>query len=531
MSRSRFRASALDPNDSFSFANVTVDGYSGEELNEGYQTGIVLKYGPTGATKLTLAAADGAITQSGTGLVSFNGNVHANNDMLVLGNFTVMGTTTEIDTDQMFVTDPITTLNASGSELLSQWSGLSIRDADGYNRIGWSFDGYWALSTAAVAGMDANPDRAIAFVGSTFTNGDLSVISSHAGSGAHKVGVFPTGNLISDNVQNALEELQGEIDALIPGSVTSAEGTTSLNWTIHKYDAPFTQESPCLIEHGGNGLGSELDGYLCTITDPTQPYRMQFKMYKDAVLIDPSVHIGVYGGVEDLNSSLVFNAGTGAAAKIASIKLWGTEDRLIYDATEHNFAGPVEMYNSLLVDGYLDAYGNVALGDSSSDTLYVGATIVSSLLPENNLHLLGDPTHRWMDGYFDFFVPTYYTPVGSNYSLEGHLKGIDAKLGTITNFTHGAYIITAGEAATDTLDSSRAVNQGIQADVGSLTDTQFLNNVYVYLDGQLLLNDTAKRANNGAVVNDVARDSATPSLLRFNRDVKKGAILQIVITM
>src|SRR5574343_1164545 len=120
MSRSRFRATALDPNDSFSFGNVRVDGYSGEELNEGYQTGIVLKYGPTGATKLTLAAADGAISQCGVGLVSFNGNVHANNDMLGLGNLTVMGTTTEIDTEQLFVTDPITTLNASGSELLSK---------------------------------------------------------------------------------------------------------------------------------------------------------------------------------------------------------------------------------------------------------------------------------------------------------------------------------------------------------------------------------------------------------------------------
>jgi hypothetical protein len=193
------------------------------------------------------------------------------------------------------------------------------------------------------------------------------------------------------------------------------------------------------------------------------------------------------------------------------------------------FSGPVHAANSMLVDGYLDAYGAVALGNSASDTLYVGATIVSSLLPENNLHLLGDPTQRWIDGYFDFFVPTSYTPIGSNYSLEGHLKGIDAKLGTVASFTHGAYIITVGEAGSNTLDTARLVDQGLQTDVSSLTDTQFRDNVYIYLDGQFMLNDTAKRASNGAVVNDVARDTVTTSLLRFSRDVKKGAIVQVVI--
>jgi hypothetical protein len=111
------------------------------------------------------------------------------------------------------------------------------------------------------------------------------------------------------------------------------------------------------------------------------------------------------------------------------------------------------------------------------------------------------------------------------------LNGIDAALSSLTSFKHGTYIITSVEATANTLDSARAQDQGVLVDVTLYTDNQFRDNVYIYLDGQMLLNDTAKRATNGAVVNDVARDTANVSLLRFNRDIKKSAIVQIVATM
>lgn len=527
MARSRLRASALDPNDSFAFANIVVDGYSGEEINEGYQTGIVLKYGPTGATKLTLFAADGGIQQDGTGLVTFNGNVHANNDVQILGNLTVLGTTTEIDSQKMVVTDPITTLNASGTELLSDWTGLTLRDTDGYNRIGWSFDGYWAISSAPVPGSDTVPDRAIAFLGAGVTNGDLSSTAS-GNSGAGHVGNTAVGNLTSTNVQAALEELQGDIDTIMAGNI-DLKGTNSLTFMINRDATAGVDEDPCLILKGGDGTAL-IDGYLCNITDSVNGDRMQFTMYQNGSRISPDVHIGTRALTDDLDATLTLNAGDGASAVQATIKLLGTEDRVEYTADQHTFNGPVRMTGNTVVDGYLYANGNVALGNDLADTIDINGTIISDLVPTNNTYYVGTPTNRWVDGYFDFFTPTNYTPVGSNYSLEGHLKGIDAKLATVTSFTHGTYIFTAGEATANTLDSSRAVDQGLQADVGSLSDTQFLNNVYIYLDGQLLLNDSAKRASNGAVVNDVARDTVTPSLLRFSRDVKKGAILQIVIT-
>jgi hypothetical protein len=529
MTRSRLRAAALDHNDSFAFANVTVDGYSGEELNEGYQTGIVLKYGPTGATKLTLAAADGAINQAGTGLVTFNGNVHANNDVQILGNLTVMGTTTEIDTEQLFVTDPITVLNASGLEVLSDWTGLTLRDTDGYNRIGWTFDGYWAISSVASAGMDANPDRAIAFLGTGITNGDLSSTTLND-SGADHIGNTAVGNLSSTNVQDALEELQGDVDNIYAGN-WDLKGTTSLTFMINRDATGVVDEDACLILKGGDGTDI-IDGYLCTITDSVNGDRMQFSMYQAGSRISPDVHLGLLGLTDDLDALLTFNAGDGASAVQAVIKLLGTEDSLHYTADHHTFNGPVRLTGNEVVDGYLYANGNVVLGnDLLTDTLYINATIISDLVPTNDTYYVGLPANRWIDGYFDFFVPTNYVPVGSNYSLEGHLKGIDAALSSLTTFRHGGYIVTVLEAGTDTVDSARTADQGTTVDLTLYTDAQFRDNVYIYLDGQLLLNDTAKRANNGAVVNDIARDTADPSLLRFGRNIKKGSVLQIVATM
>jgi hypothetical protein len=527
MSRSRLRAAALDHNDSFSFANVTVDGYSGEELNEGYQTGIVLKWGPTGATQLTLASADGAITQDGIGLVTFNGQVRANNDVEILGDLTVLGTTTEIDSQKMTVTDPITTLNSSGTELLSDWAGLTLHDADGYNRIGWNFDGYWAVSSAFTPGSDANPDRALAFLGTGVTNGDLSSTTSN-NSGADHIGNTAVGNLISTNVQDALEELQGDIDDIYAGN-WDLKGTTSLTFMINRDATGIVDEDACLILKGGDGTDI-IDGYLCTITDSVNGDRMQFSMYQAGSLISPDVHIGTLGLTDDLDALLTFNAGDGASAHQAVIELLGTEDSLHYTADHHTFSGPVRLTGNEVVDGYLYAYGNVVLGNSLGvDTLDINATITSDLVPTDETYYVGTPTNKWIDGYFDFFVPANYTPVGDNYSLEGHLKGIDAALASITSAPHGVYIVTTAEGTTNSVDSARAVDQGDQTDLTSYSDVQFRDDILIYLDGQLLMNDTAKRANTGAVVNDVARDTADPSVLLFSRNIKKGSVLQIVV--
>ena len=212
--RSLFRPDQLDSNGSYNFAQLVIDGYSGGDLDDGYLMGLVLTDGYTGGSEtLRIDAHDGAINQIGTGQVTFNGNVHAAQSVIIDGDLTVQGTTTTIDTEQMIVTDPITVVNASGSEAQSDWTGFSARDVDGYNRIGWMFDGYWAISSSAVdvSQPDASPDRALAFLGDGYTNGDLSS-TTDSDSGADKIGVTAISGVNGDSVQSVLEALDSAID-------------------------------------------------------------------------------------------------------------------------------------------------------------------------------------------------------------------------------------------------------------------------------------------------------------------------------
>jgi hypothetical protein len=561
--RSRLRAFQLDSDDSFEFAQLTIDGYSGGELNDGYLTGLILTAGSPagpGSTTLALYADDGEINQFGSGQVTFNGNVDMNNGLDVLGgnvyvandvtidgDLTVNGVETILTVESLVVEDPVEILNSQGTEALTDWTGLSVRDADGYNRIGWVFDGYWAVSDAysGVGQPDAVPNRALAHFGTGVTENDLSVDAA-----ASYIGVAEIGGVIGNNIQEALENLaQGNIPL---------EGTTNLTWHINTDATPSTDEDPCLIMSGGDGT-SLMDGYLCLITDSGTGTRFQFSTYDDSVLTDTDVHINASGGTDNIDATLTFNAGNGSDAYQASISLDGSTSFLVYTATEHDFSGDVRMFNDLDVDGNANVDGNadiggtldvtgaatlsstldvtgdatfdgyVTLGDSSTDQLVFNGTVYSDFLPDDCAYQLGDPTHRWLDGYFCLFTPSYYTPVGDDSSLEGHLKGIDDALSNVTlNPARGVYEITPAEATADTLDTSRTVDQGDQTAVGGYTDIQFRDNIFVYLNGQLLWNDPTPAASPAAVVYDVARKTGSLNDLVFGGDVKKGAVIQVV---
>lgn len=528
--RSVLRADQLDRNDTFNFAKVVIDGYSGGDLNDGYLMGLVLTDGYLGGGEtIRMDAHDGAINQAGTGQVRFSGNVDAEsgvdvtgghlyvaNNATIDGNLTVQGTTTTIDTEQMIVTDPITIINASGSEASSDWTGLSARDADGYNRIGWVFDGYWAISDSysALSSPDADPNRAIAFVGAGETNGDLSSTTAND-SGASKIGIETIVGLAATNVQDALEELNTDIANL-------EEGTDNISFHINQDATSGVDEDPCLIMSGGSGTRL-VDGYFCVITDDTNGDRFRLKMYSDGTVEDTALHLGSLGDTTALDAYLVFNSGDGGTAYQATLKADGTGDLLYTTESEHVFSGDVHAQNDLVVDGY------ATLGDTADDHLVVNATIYSDLAADDCQYLNGTTTERWLDGYFCFGSRTNYTPVGNASSLEGHLRGIDNALATVQiDPPRGVYVITTAEAATDSLSTARAVDQGDQTTVGGFTDLQFQDNVYVYWNGQLLFNDPASAANNAAVQNDVARQTGTLNTLLFSGNLKPGAIIQIV---
>lgn len=537
--RSLIRANQLDTSGSYHFAQLLIDGYSGADSDDGYLMGLVLKDGYLGGVEtLRIDAHNGAINQLGFGQVSFNGNVDAKNgldvsgadlnvltnanvtgNVFIQGDLTVEGTTTTIDTEQLLIADPISILNLSGSEALTTWTGFSAHDADGYNRLGWLFNGYWGISTAASAGTDDEPTRALAYLGSGETNGDLSLTS--ASSGASKIGVNPTAGIVATNVQSALEELSSEI-------TTSGSGTTDIQFTINKDAVAGTDEDSCLIMKGGSGTAL-VDGYLCSITDDVAGDRLQFSLFRDGVKEDTRLHLGAAGATDNIDAYLVLNAGDGSTAHTASLVLDGNNDILKYTATLHEFIGNVTADNDVTITGDLFANGDTTIGSASSDTLTVTSTITSNLLPTDDTYYLGDNTHRWVDGYFSFFTPVHYTPVGNSNSLQGQLKGIDAALANpIVAPPKGIYLITSSEAFSNALDTSRAVNSGVVVDVSGFSDAQFKEFIFVYWNGQLLWNDDSVAANNAAVQHDVARKTGDLKVVLFAEDVKKGSVIQIV---
>jgi hypothetical protein len=582
--RSLIRPDQLDSNGAYNFAQLVVDGYSGGFLQDGYLMGLVLRDGYEGGGDDTIRmdANTGAINQAGTGQVTFNGNVDAKNSLEVTGNLsvsqnttiegdlTVNGTTTTIDTEQMVVTDPITVINASGSEIASDWTGFTTRDTDGYNRIGWMFDGYWAISDgySDVSQPEAVPTRALAFIGAGDSNGDLSS-TTDSDSGADKIGVTTIAGVTGNTVQAVLESLDSAIDTNASNIATNASniatnasniatnasniatnasniatntsniatntadilelqgGTDENTWHLNQDADAGTDEDACFLMSAGDGTAL-IDGYLCVITDAANGDRFRFRMYQDGSLIDTDLHLGARAATDDVDAYLTLNAGDGGTAYQGRIGVDGNANMVyIAPATgEHVFKDTdVRVDEALLVDG------NTTLGNADSDTLTVNATITSDLLPTDLTYQLGDEDNRWLDGYFDFFTPVNYTPVGSNYSLEGHLKGIDAAItggGVALKPERAVYEITVGEATADTLDSSRAADQGTAVDVSGWTDADFRDYAYIYVNGQILYNDAASAANTGAVQNDVARQTGTLNNLLFSLNIRNGAVVQII---
>ena len=535
--RSLIRPDQLDSNGSYEFARLVLDGYSGGYDPDGYITALEFIDGHTNVSTLTIDAVGGAISQTGTGQVSFAGNVNATSgldvtganltvslDALVTGNvvisgdLTVNGTETIIHTQDLYVKDPIVVVNDSCSEVGHKWTGISAGDADGYNRIGWTFDGYWAISTAANASTDAVPNRALAYVGSAFTNGDLSATTDGA-SGADKVAVTTIYGLAGSSVQTCLENLAS-------GSA-EITGTTHLTFTINSDATAGSDQDPCLIMKGGDGT-SLIEGYMCLITNTgVGDDFFQLRIYDDGASAPTKLNIGAVGETADVDSYLVFNSGTGAVARTASVVLVGTTNQVEYTANAHVFNGNVTAENDLTVTGTATLNGNTVIGSDGSDTVDVNAIIISDLLPTDVTYELGNVTHRWLDGYFDMFTPTNYTPIGSNYSLEGHLKGIDSALVGLAH-PRAVYVITPSEAAADAFDTSRTADQGTAIDVSGFTDAIFRDKVLVYWNGQLLYNDATTAAAKANVQHDVARKTSDLKTVLFGGDLKKGAIIQIV---
>lgn len=193
------------------------------------------------------------------------------------------------------------------------------------------------------------------------------------------------------------------------------------------------------------------------------------------------------------------------------------------------FNGNVEANSNVTIQGSCSVDGYAILGNSLNDHIVTTGTFYSDIIPDDCSYQVGSENNKWIDGYFCFSAKNKYTPVGNSYSLQGHLKGIDEAFATITDVKNrGIYEITISEASQGILDTTRIADQGNSVDVGSLTDEQFENYVFIYLNGRLLYNDTTTAINSSLIQNNIARHTGTPNEILFSGRIRSGTIIQII---
>lgn len=594
MSRSRLRAEALDPNDSFSFANVTIDGYSGECLNEGYKPGLIFTDGPGGSVTLTLYADDGSIIQDGTGLVSFNGdlvvNAYVASDLLPkITDAYMLGDPTHEWLDGYFKEIHLSgegymeSLHVSGDTFLNGDVNLGDSSADcvvfnasvcsdiypcctdayqfGDPTHRW-LDGYFKnlyvenefVNNITVTNFDSY--GFIHFHGcASFFGGVCSDIIPCCDD-AYQLG-SPTKEWKDGYFKEIHLSGEGYMESL---HVSGDAFLNNLNITGLLTVEDFTATGDVTLGNGPEDC-IKFNGVICSdiipccddayqIGDPTHRFSDGYfvnlwadVMHVSELIIDyTTIHNLDVDGYANFHGLTTFYGCVDFEDGLCSDIIPCCNDAYQLGDPTHEFRDGYFKEIHLSGEGYMESlhvsgpgyFQDVTVSNLlTTEDLKVDGYVVSDLLPlPSDTYMLGDPTHAWLDGYFTLFSPNNYS-VSTINSLTAHLQGIDDALANISHvvFKHVAYVVTASEASSDSVDTTRTVDQGIQFDVCSYTDVEFRDSVYIYLDGQLLLNDPVKRANTGAVTNDVARSSTNPCILLFSRNVKKCSIIQVVATV
>ena len=130
-------------------------------------------------------------------------NITGVNDLTLAGNLTVQGTTTTIDTTTLDVEDPNITLNRNGNDATAEGSGLTVErtGVDGSMVYEDALTSKWK---AGVLGSEielANISSAQTLTNKTIVAADNTITTA------------ASGNLTATELNAALAELQGDIDA------------------------------------------------------------------------------------------------------------------------------------------------------------------------------------------------------------------------------------------------------------------------------------------------------------------------------
>ena len=369
-------------------------------------------------------------------------DVTIGNNLTVVGNLEVQGTTTTVDSTTIELGDNIIELNGSGAVN----GGLLVKDVTAPNTVSGSLlwdstNDYWK------AGALGGEERIL------LANGD-GVVSGSA-------------QITLTSADNA-------------GFNTSyvAEDASRLYYTDTRVKTKLNTETvvSSSAQVSAYGVFAELNGdSLVSSSAQISGYNTFLEINGDSV-VSSSAQVSAYGVFAELN-------GDNLVSSSAQISGYNTFLEINGDGVH---SGSAQVVSSLLnqdidfgtggisgstlditgnakIDGNLVLGGNITIGDQSSDTISFGGEVSSHIIPDvTNTYDLGSSTNRWRDLYLS----------GSTIDLGGTLLQRKSDTGHIQFIDSATLAVLSAEVSFDTLlDKPTLISSSTQLDGTTLGST------------------------------------------------------------
>ena len=346
-------------------------------------------------------------------------DVTIGNNLTVVGNLEVQGTTTTVDSTTISLGDNIIELNGSGAAN----GGLLVKDVTNPNQVSGSLlwdstNDYWK---GGALGSEVKFLRA---TGDAVVSGSAQITLTSA-----------------DNT----------------GFNTSyvAEDSSNLYYTDARVKTKLNAETvvSSSAQISSYGVFAELNGdSLVSSSAQISSYGVFAELNGDS-LVSSSAQISGYNTFLEINGDGVHS---GSAQVVSAL-----------DSQNVNLGGisgsSLDITGNAKIDGNLVLGGNITIGDASTDTISFGGEVSSHILPDvTNTYDLGSPTNRWRDLYLS----------GSTIDLGGTLIQRESGTGNIQFVDEATSTVLSAEVSFNTLlDKPTLISSSTQLDGTTLGST------------------------------------------------------------
>jgi hypothetical protein len=365
------------------------------------------------SNEIVTAVTDNTVT------ISLPDDVTIGNNLTVVGNLEVQGTTTTVDSTTVTLGDNILELNGSGAAN----GGLLVKDVTNPNTISGSLlwdstNDYW--KAGALGGEE-----------------EILLRNTHG--------------VVSQSAQITLTSADNT------GFNTSyvAEDSSRLYYTDVRVKTKLNAETvvSSSAQVSAYGVFAELNGDgLVSSSAQISNYNTFLEINGDSV-VSSSAQISNYNTFLEINGDSVVSSSNQVVS--------------LLDSEDVNLGGisgsSLDITGNTKIDGNLVLGGNITIGDASSDTISFGGEVSSHILPDvTNTYDLGSATNRWRDLYLSGSTIDLGGTLLQRKSDNGHIQFIDSATDTVLS----------AEVSFDTLlDKPTLISSSTQLDGTTLGST------------------------------------------------------------